>query len=312
MFIKPVLYSITACLFWGLIFIVPLPLSNFSPFDIVLGRYFCFGVLSVCFFCAHFLQNKKKNHFRYWKEAILSALVMNIFYFTFLNLGLRYSSPSFIALLVGSAPIVISFLMYLKNKEGKSETLLLTAGAVFLGLIIVNAEGFYNEWENLSLFDFSLGILFGTLALGTWSWYVIFNTEFLKKNQDITASEWTHNIGIMTFLITLVIGSFRMFFLSEEDKILFSNEGISFFIGVFTLGFFCSTVAFTLWNVASKKLSASLSGQIAILETVFGLLFIYIYYNKLPTVFEVIGILLIIGAVYKALQTGEGKKEPVL
>lgn len=312
MFIKPVLYSITACLLWGLIFIVPLPLSNFSPFDIVLGRYFCFGVLSVCFFCAHWLLSKKQNHFRYWKEAILSSLVMNIFYFTFLNLGLRYSSPSFIALLVGSAPIVISFLMYLKKKEGRGETLLLTAGAVFLGLIIVNAEGLYNDWGNHSLADFSLGILFGMLALATWSWYVIFNTEFLKKNQDITASEWTHKIGIMTFLITLVIGSFRLFFLSEEDRILFSNEGISFFMGVFILGFFCSTIAFTLWNAASKKLSASLSGQIAILETVFGLLFIYIYYNKLPTVLELIGILLIIGAVSKALQTGEVEKEPVL
>ena len=47
---KGIIYSIIAGASWGLAFIIPAMLVDFSSFDITIGRYFMYGLYSITLF----------------------------------------------------------------------------------------------------------------------------------------------------------------------------------------------------------------------------------------------------------------------
>ena len=58
---------------------------------------------------------------------------------------------------------------------------------------------------------------------------------------------------------------------------------MSFLIGCATLGLLCSWVGASLWNKASVFLPVSLAGQLMIFETIFGVLFVYMLNQQMPS-----------------------------
>jgi drug/metabolite transporter (DMT)-like permease len=238
MFIKPILYSISACFIWGLIFIVPLCLGKFHCVDIVLGRYLCFGILSFFFFAYSLYKKEKLNCLTYWKEASLCALIMNFGYYIALTLGMRSSNPSLIALIVGTAPISISACQ-LKAGGLSFRTLIGPSIGIFIGIVLVNVEALQADWQHFTLGQYLQGIMYGILALAAWTWYVIYNTSFLQKHPHVNPSHWTVFIGVITLGFTLIGVLGRLPFLDEADKQLFSfttGEGIRFILGTLALG----------------------------------------------------------------------------
>lgn len=300
---KPIFYSILACFFWGGIFIIPQCLEEFNCVDIVLGRYFFFGIISLFLMCIHVFVYKEKEFLKYWKEAAICGFVMNIAYYTALNFGIRFSSPSIIALIVGTSPIAIEICN--QNKEHlKKSSFLIPSIIILLGIILINAQTLYLDWHQLTLSQYFLGLICGLLSLGAWTWYVTFNTNFLSKNK-LNPSQWTILSGSMTLAFSLIGIGVRWLFLEEEQLSRFSvftEEGRHLMSVILFLSVFCSWIAFTLWNTASVKLPAALSGQLAVLETVFGLIFIYLFQGQLPTFFEIIGMTLILGGIFTGMQ----------
>lgn len=295
------IYSILACLFWGLIFVIPLYLADFASFDIVLGRFLVFGAGSVVSMIYFAMKGWDWKLFRLWKQASLCAIVMNLGYFTALTLGMRLSNPSLVTLIVGLAPILIAALTC-KGKK-LSSILLGPSLCIFAGIVLLNIESLQAELETYSLGQYCLGAVFGLLALGAWTWYVIYNTELLQKNPDVDPSRWTALIGVVTLGFAAVAALIRLTTMEPEYLQRFSlhEQGLSFFIGSLVLGLLCSLVAFTLWNIASAKLPSAMSGQLAILETVFGLVYIAMFMRHLPTLLEVAGMGAILGGVWRGL-----------
>lgn len=298
--IQPIVFSTLACLLWSFIFVAPLLLNNICCFDVVLGRFFFYGITSLCVALITFLIKGKKICFKYWKEAALCALIMNILYYIFLTEGMRLASPSVISLILGSAPVVIAFIEGVRNRSLRF--VIIPSLVIFLGLILINAEAF-TSYSADSRAAYLLGIFYGILSLGAWVWYVIFNARFLSKNPLANPSNWTILMGIMTFIFTIVGIVIRYSVIEDVyiEQTLATNLIPKLLLIVFILGSLSTWLAYTLWNNASAKLSATLCGQIAILETVFSLSIIYIYQQTWPTFLEYGGIFLILFGIWKAL-----------
>jgi len=302
----PVVYSILACLFWGLIFVVPLYLANFDCIDIVLGRFLAFGIGSAISLAYYLIKHQDWSLLTYWKQAGLCAIVMNLCYFTTLTVGMRLSNPSLITLIVGLAPIlIVGFTCKTKTGSIPRSTLLGPVVFIFIGIALINIETLQAEWHNYSASQYIQGILCGLFALGAWTWYVIYNTQILQKNPNINPIRWTSLIGIATLALTLIAVLLRWWMVDPAYAHLFSlqEQGLSFLGSSLVLGLICSLTAFTLWNVASSKLPPALSGQLAILETVFGLVMINLFQRHIPTLLEIAGILCILGGLWKGLHS---------
>lgn len=294
-----ILLVLAACFVWGLIFVIPEFLLAFTPIEVTLGRYLFFGFVSCVFMLFQGWQKWRSFSSEIWKTAIWYALIVNIIYYFFLVVGLRYSNPSVMALLLGISPITISFYGNWRQKECKFRQLILPSSLIVLGLILVNFSAL-TENSVYSISHYLFGLLCGVLSLIAWNWYVIANAQFLKERSDIPPSDWANLIGIGTLLWVLLIGAILAVLTSFDylQKFWTWNDELRLFlVGTFILGFICSWLGSYLWNQGTRSLPISLAGQLTIFETIFGLFFVYLFEHRLPTVLEALGIVTILGGV---------------
>lgn len=294
-----ILLVLAACFVWGLIFVIPELLLAFTPLEVALGRYVFFGLISLAFMLFQGWQKWRSFSAEIWKTAIWYALIVNIIYYFFLVVGLRYSNPSVMALLLGVSPITISFYGNWRQKECQFRQLIFPSSLIILGLFLVNFSAL-TETSHYSLSHYLFGLLCGFLSLIAWNWYVIANAEFLRERSHLHPSDWANLIGIGTLFWVIIIGVFIVLLTSVDylQKFWTWNDDLRLFlIGTCVLGFICSWLGSYLWNQGTKSLPISLAGQLTIFETIFGLIFVYLFENRWPSSLEASGIITILGGV---------------
>lgn len=296
--LKGIAFALAACLMWGLIFVVPSFMGSFSTFEVSLGRYSVYGCLSSLLFLNLRRQGLCKYPRSIWLQALLFSFAATYFYYIALVFGLRYSTPAISALVIGVSPITIAFYGNLRKKEINFRSLLLPSLFILIGLVLINAPHIHMHETPSQYF---LGLFCSVIALANWSWYVVANVEFFKKNPEVSSSDWSTLIGVSALFWTLFFGSILALFFPEElvtEKYTFSNPALSqFLMGAALLGLLSSWVGAYCWNRASGLLPVALTGQLSIFETIFGVIFVYLIEQRLPPAIELTGIACLIGAV---------------
>ncbi len=299
-FFKGILFVLAACLIWGLIFVVPQFMEGFSSIEIATGRYFFYGIVSLCLFFKGKLQNLPLHA---WTKSLVYSLIYAVGYYPCVILGLRYATPPICALIMGIGPITIALYGNLREKECSYQSLVLPSLLIFTGLAVINGPAlFASETPSTYL----LGLFTCFIALFTFSWYVVVNARFLKNNKDISSSEWSTLSGVTTlFWVILFMLGTGLFFKESLDigkYLTVTPELGGFLAGCAILGVFCSWLGIFLWNKATLYLPVSFAGQLTIFETIFGLLFIYILEQRLPTGLEGFGIALFLIAIGEGIR----------
>lgn len=299
---KGILYALSACFIWGLIFIVPQFMGSFNSMEIALGRYIFYGSFSLLFLFKGGIKSIGRYPLSTWLKAFYLSLLSG--YYLWVILAIRYTSPAICALILGISPIVIAFYSIWKEGQGNLKSLILPSALIVIGLLMINAP---NITMAGSPSEYAIGLCCCVVALLSWSLYVILNSRFLKNNPQVVSNDWATMQGVTTLLWTLVIGIICSVLVWEEFEILkYFNLNIdsrSFLIGCATLGLLCSWVGGYLWNKASLFLPVSLAGQLMIFETVFGILFFYLLERKMPPWLEFTGIFLLLGSVIYGIRT---------
>lgn len=300
-YIKSLLQAILACFLWGMVFAMPLFLNEHASIDIVLGRFFIYGLCSI-FLLGYFgFVKNETTVFKFYREAFWIALIMNVLYFSALTFGSRLTSSSMITLIIGTSPVTITFFSCLIKKDKKLLSLFLIPSLLIIcGLWLMSREAISEEIHLNSFSNHIKGFFFGIIALFSWTWYVIYNAKVLNEHKEINPIHWTALIGGMTFIFSLMGLSYQYIMNGPDYFLRFdfsSTSHIKFWIGIFTLGIVCSFIAFSFWNAAGQKLHPAITGQISILETFFGLTLIYILQNEFPSILEFIGAILILSGV---------------
>jgi drug/metabolite transporter (DMT)-like permease len=303
--IKALIQTVLACFLWGGIFAMPLYLKDFNCTDIVLGRFFVYGILSFGTLIFYVCIKKQKCFLKYWKEAAFSAALMNLLYYVALTLGIRFSSASLMTLMMGTCPItIIAYNAWIKRETHKLSIFLFPSLAIVFGLLMMSFESLKYDAADATYLGYIEGVICGSIALATWTWFVVFNGQFIKNHRDINPFQWTTLMGVITLFYTIVIITGKYLCLGSEyfEQFNWENEsGRIFITGALTLGFLCSWIAFALWNAANFHLPPVLAGQLSILETIFGLIFIFMIKETLPTHMQLIGIFLILFGIFFAL-----------
>jgi drug/metabolite transporter (DMT)-like permease len=292
------IYALSACFIWGLIFVVPQFMTGFSSIEVALGRYFLYGVVSSLIFLKSLLQRKCRYSPLIWWKAAYFSLISTIFYYTFVVLALRYSTPAICALILGISPVTIAFYGNWKQRETSFKSLIIPSILIVCGLVIINIP---HLEATASHSTYVLGLICCLLALGAWSWYVVANSRFLKTHPEVRSSDWSTLIGVMTLawvaLFALFLGLLFENQLRLEKYITWNSELAHFLIGSAILGLLCSWVGAFLWNKASLHLPVALAGQLTIFETIFGVIFVYLLQKQMPPALESLGIIVLLLAI---------------
>lgn len=311
---KGIVFALSACLIWGMIFIVPQFMEGFNSIEVALGRYFCYGIISAVIFSRAIFQGMFRYPLSTWLLGLKFSLITTIGYYPFVVLALRYSSPAICALVLGISPITIAFYGNWKLKECDFRSLLLPAILIVIGMGLINAPQFIGDEFPTT---YMTGIFCALLALVTWTWYAVANAKLLKEDTGLASSDWSTMMGVTTLFWVAIFGVIFGVFFNEHfelEKYLSLNPAlIKFMVGSAVLGFICSWFGAYLWNRASVYLPVSLAGQLMIFETVFGLIFVYLLEQSLPPLLEFLGIVILLAAIsYGIRMSYQNGSEPVV
>ena len=183
-------------------------------------------------------------------------------------------------------------------------SLFIILGLGMLNLIKYNYAVVYNNTR--SIYSIVFGILFAIIALCMWTWYGVANSNFLKKNNEISSSSWSTFIGIVTLFIAVMMIPIIYYIAPSTFIGLWNNLNIKYLfpiiISSLILGIIVSWFATLLWNKASRNLPVTLAGQLIVFETISSILYSYLVVKKAPNLFEIIAILLILGGILLAIK----------
>jgi drug/metabolite transporter (DMT)-like permease len=279
--------------FWGVPFLAPQVLKGYSSFEIAFGRFFFFGVMGLFFFPRLIRMVRSLSRLELIQVFFLSAMGF-WFYSSLLFWSIQETDGVISSLVLGLLPITIP-LFTPGRKSG---------GFLFYGGLILIAAGLgtllvYPHWNSIESLKPKSGL--GVLGLFTclllWTAFAIANSKFLIKRPWISGRDFSSLMGLISMICLLPL---FCFFKTDGGWSVRPDLGIYLLISA-VLGLGSSWFANWLWNFAAQRIPSEVSGQLLVFETLFGLIYTFLFECRFPHGFEIIAMALSMGGVGLAI-----------
>ena len=276
-FIYPSIIALAA-ITWGIsgLFVRELSYLNFSTYEIVFLRLLTATTLiSIGFliFNKKVYNIKLKDLWCFIGTGVVGVLGCSVCYFA----TMERASLSVACILMYTAPIFVTVFSAILFKEKITKVKIIGLILTFLGCVLCSYKkgGFA-----LSIPTFFIGIGSG-ICYGSYS---IFSRFAINKGYD------SKTILVYSFIFALLGSS-----LLVPYKNLISNiqGGFNFVLPTVGLGIIATTVPYWLYTMGLKKVENSKASIIACLEIVASLLVGLIFYLEIPSIYNIIGIILV-------------------
>lgn len=278
-----ILAGLAAGALWGLVFVAPRMVSGFSAVDFTVGRFLSYGALSLVMVLA-----MRKSAWPTWHQAT-AALGMSFLgftgYYLLLVLAIRDAGTEVPSLIIGTIPV---WMMLLGKPAGlRWSGLLPGLGLTLLGLALMmqaSHGGAVAADAGQGAF-FWRGVAFAVASMVCWTAFGLMNAVWLKKHPEVNATTWANWLGVATGLGALLLWIFA----GSELKVLVAQPqwALAATLCIAT-GIGSAWVATILWNIASQRLSASLCGQLIVSETLFALVYSFLWDGHWPTLVQAV------------------------
>jgi drug/metabolite transporter (DMT)-like permease len=107
----------------------------------------------------------------------------------------------------------------------------------------------------------------------------LWNARWLRQHPEVPSTVWANWLGVAAGVGALGLAAVA----GEPWGTLSDRPGFGLFVLVCAItGVGSAWVAAVLWNMASRRLSASLAGQLIVSETVFGLIYSFAWNGQWP------------------------------
>ncbi|WP_343729394.1 DMT family transporter [Duganella sp.] len=297
-----VLCGLLAGAMWGMVFVTPVFLSAFTPLEMACGRYIAYGLIAAALMGTRLKPLLRRLDRDDIIAMVKHALAGNIVYYMLLALGVKFAGVAATSLIIGVLPISVTLMGHKDHGSVPLKQLTLPLLLVAAGIACINIDVFTHDAGNGMPRNYKLlGVLCAAGALVCWTWYSVDNARYLKRNPHFSSGEWSSLYGISSGLIALVIALAALaIFHGDVTGAAAAASGRDW--GVFwivnaLLALGASVIGNHLWNVASRKVPLTLSGQLILFETLFALLYGFIYKQQLPRALEIAAMVLLVAGV---------------
>ena len=276
-----VLAGLGAGAFWGSTFIAPLVVPEFGSVDLTVGRYLACGLLSLVLLLWAALRGQRR-----WPSAqqAWSALLLSVLgytgYYLLLVLAIQAAGAALPVLIIGTIPLWIMLLGKPQGLRWRAllPGLLLTGAGIAL-MLQASAHGAEGAAVRGSGSRLWLGFLLALLAAASWTAFGLLNARWLARHPEVNSTLWANWLGVAAGLGALGIAAVAG---SSPAQLVAMPRFPLFVLVCLVTGIGAAWVASVLWNMASRRLSPSLAGQLIVSETVFGLLYAFVWSGQWP------------------------------
>lgn len=289
---RGVMAGVAAGGLWGLVFLAPALAGAFSPLQLAAGRYLAFGVIAVVLLAPRWRRLRTQIGAQQWRALLWLSLAGNIVYYILLASAVQLGGIAMTSLVIGFLPVAVTVL----GSRGAGAMPLRRLGVpLALGVAGIVCVG----WETLATARSGsshsvLGFFCALGALVSWTAYAVGNARWLAQLPQVSEHDWNLLNGVVTGAISLllVLPAFRGATGGH------GAHGWALFLAVVSgMALLSSVLGNAFWNRASRLLPLTLVGSMILFETLFALLYGFLWEWRLPSVWESVAMLLISGAV---------------
>ena len=263
---------------WGLIFVMPRMLGDYSGVDMTAGRFVAYGVLAACVMALGWRRRPRPTLRQAGAALGLSILGFSA-YFLLLVLAIQDAGTEVPTLIIGTIPLWVMLLgkPVALRWRGLLPGLVLTLAGLLL-MMSATQSGPAGQDDH-----FYRGVALACAAMASWTLFALLNAAWLKRHPQVNATDWANWLGIAAGL-----GALLLWWVAGSDLPKLAAQPD---LGLFALlclgtGFGSAWLATILWNLASQRLSASLCGQLIVSETVFALLYSFAWDGHWPSLVQ--------------------------
>jgi drug/metabolite transporter (DMT)-like permease len=284
-----VLAGLAAGALWGLVFVVPRMLTGFSPIDIAAGRYVVWGLLSAVLVFG----TPPARRWPTWPQAG-AALSMSVLgatgYYLLVVLAVRDAGTALPSLIVGTIPVWLMMLgrpAHLRWSSLLPGLALTAAGLVLMGLserpdvaAPGGPAGHPHLWR---------GIAMAVASMVSWTVFALYNAAWLRRHPEVSGAAWTNWLGLVTG--SSAMGMWLIGGTDAAPLLALGQTGLAALVFIAT-GVGSAWLGSVLWNIASRRLSTSLCGQLIVSETLFALFYSFLWDGGWPSLAQWLAVLL--------------------
>ena len=287
--------GIAAGALWGLVFVAPQLLRDFSPLQLSLSRYLTYGLVAACALAPRWDRLRGRLGRAEWWALLRLSLFGNLIYYVLLSTAVQWAGGAATSLIIGLLPVVVTVIG--SRAAGAVALSRLAApsslGVAGVALVAIEAVGGgAPQPGELPTRVAGLACAFG--ALLSWAAYSISNARWLSRRPDLSSGDWSLLNGVVTGALSLLLTVPAFAF--DPVPHLPADWARLWGIGL-VLAVFGSVLGNLCWNRASRLLPLTLVGQMIVFETVFALLYGFAWERRLPSALEALAIVCLGGGV---------------
>lgn len=269
---------------WGLTFVAPRAVAPFSELDLAVARYMIFGLASLALMVWPVFRPTGLSLRQFW-IAVWLGLVGYVTYYVALAYAVKFAGAALPPLIIGLLPVALAIIGNWQDRNVSWRALALPLVLILSGLALVNVSAFSHAPGGQSASDVALGAACATFGLLVWISYAVINARVMRAPNPPGSLAWTGLQGIGAGLATLPLIPLSLWLGNSGWPLypLTSPEGVRFASWSLALGIAGSWFATWFWIIASRHLPLALSAQLIIAETLFALLYGFLYEQRWPT-----------------------------
>jgi len=288
-----VAYGIGAGALWGLVFLAPELVRDFSPLQLAIGRYLAYGVFSLAVIAPRWRDIVRRLTRTQWLVLLWLAFCGNTLYYVLLAAAVRNGGIAMTSLVIGFLPVAVTLIGSRDHgaiplRQLAPSLLLSAAGALCIGW---RALGVPAQGEAVRG---AIGLVCASGALACWTSYAVVNARWLTRMDPAVVRDWNPLTGVVTGAQALLLIPLSLLL---DTTLHPSAAWIRFSAVSAGVALIASMVGNVLWNRMSRLLPLTLAGQMILFETVFALLYGFLWERRLPVPLEAAAFVLLIASV---------------
>lgn len=278
---------------WGLVFLAPALVADFGALQLTAGRYLAYGLLAAVLIAPRWRRLAGALDRRDWVRLTVLALLGNVLYYVLLAKAVQLGGIAMTSLVIGFMPVAVSVV---GRRDRDAAPLLQLAPSLVLsvaGGLVVAAETLGGGSAGDTAVQ-AAGLLCALGALASWTAFAVGNTRTLARLDKVSAHDWSLLLGVVTGLQGALLVPVALAFEPMDQGPAAWVRFAAVCVGV---GLLASVVGNAFWNRMSRLLPLTMVGQMILFETLFALVYGFLWEQRLPSPLEWLAIALVLGSV---------------
>lgn len=291
---------------WGFVFLAPELARDFSPLQLSAARYLAYGLVALALIAPRWRALAPRLGRAEWMALVRLSLLGNIVYYVLLANAVQLGGVAMTSLVIGFLPVAVTLIGSQGHGAVPLRRLALTLALGVAGIACV-------AWQALGIPSEApaahrlTGFLCALGALAAWTAYAVSNSRWLVRLDHVSSHDWSLLTGLVTggLALLLAVPAFMGSSLSDHTGTQWGR-----FIGVAAgMAVVASVLGNAFWNRASRLLPLTMIGQMILFETLFALLYGFLWEARWPTALEALAMVLVSASVLAGISAHQPAPE---